>query len=548
MTTGVSRRLSAMNFWDEDETAQLWEWSNRSVLSEPVVGSASIPALFAEQVLRTPDAVAVTYGADSLTYRQLDEASNRLAHLLVERGAVAGERVAVLLPRSFEAVVAILAVLKSGAAYVPIDPMHPDTRVRLVVDDAHPVAVVTTAVLAERVAACGLETIDIDDAPVATSSAALLEGPSSDDVAYLIYTSGTTGTPKGVAVTHSNVTRLLDTLAVELDLAGQVWTQCHSLAFDYSVWEIWGPLLYGSRLVVVPELVTRTPRELLALLVDEQVTVLSQTPSAFYGLQSADAAQPDLGRKLALRTVVFGGEALEPQRLGTWMENHPTSPRLINMYGITETTVHASLRELVAADVEGRVSPIGVPLAHLGLFVLDARLRPVPVGVVGELYVAGAGLACGYWRRGGLTGTRFVACSFGGVGARMYRTGDLASWTPEGQLQYLGRADEQVKIRGYRIELGRSRPRWLMWMGWIRQRWSPGRTGLETSDWWVMSRVSSTQLRCGGPGEASACLYGAGGGRRPRCAAADGERQARQAGTANAGVLDHAVSGSNDAD
>ncbi|WP_416223216.1 amino acid adenylation domain-containing protein [[Mycobacterium] wendilense] len=443
-----------MNFWDEDETAQLWEWSNRSVLSEPVVGSASIPALFAEQVLRTPDAVAVTYGADSLTYRQLDEASNRLAHLLVERGAVAGERVAVLLPRSFEAVVAILAVLKSGAAYVPIDPMHPDTRVRLVVDDAHPVAVVTTAVLAERVAACGLETIDIDDAPVATSSAALLEGPSSDDVAYLIYTSGTTGTPKGVAVTHSNVTRLLDTLAVELDLAGQVWTQCHSLAFDYSVWEIWGPLLYGSRLVVVPELVTRTPRELLALLVDEQVTVLSQTPSAFYGLQSADAAQPDLGRKLALRTVVFGGEALEPQRLGTWMENHPTSPRLINMYGITETTVHASLRELVAADVEGRVSPIGVPLAHLGLFVLDARLRPVPVGVVGELYVAGAGLACGYWRRGGLTGTRFVACSFGGVGARMYRTGDLASWTPEGQLQYLGRADEQVKIRGYRIELG----------------------------------------------------------------------------------------------
>ncbi|WP_165612816.1 AMP-binding protein, partial [Mycolicibacterium fortuitum] len=259
--------------------------------------------------------------------------------------------------------------------------------------------------------------------------------PSADDVAYLIYTSGTTGRPKGVAVTHSNVVRLLETLDAELGLAGQVWTQCHSLAFDYSVWEIWSALLFGGRLVVVPEAVTRAPEELLALLVTEQVTVLSQTPSAFYALQSVDSLLPAAGRQLKVETVVFGGEALEPQRLQPWMDSHSDSPRLINMYGITETTVHASFREIGAEDAQGSDSPIGVPLAHLGFFVLDASLHPAPVGVVGELYVTGGGLACGYWRRGGLTASRFVACPFGGAGARMYRTGDLASWGVDGQLR-----------------------------------------------------------------------------------------------------------------
>src|SRR6201999_1629061 len=233
-----------------------------------------------------------------------------------------------------------------------------------------------------------------------------LSGPTPDDIAYLIYTSGTTGTPKGVAIPHRNVTRLLETLDAEMDLTGQVWTQCHSLAFDYSVWEIWGPLLYGGRCVVVPDAVVRSATDLHALLVSEQVGVLSQTPSAFYALQAADALAPELGRQLKLQTVIFGGEALEPQRLSTWLDNHPGLPRLINMYGITETTVHASVRQIVAGDVDSTVSPIGVPLAHLGFFVLDAWLRPVPAGVVGELYVAGTGVGYGYWRRAGLTGSR----------------------------------------------------------------------------------------------------------------------------------------------
>ena len=195
-----------------------------------------------------------------------------------------------------------------------------------------------------------------------------LPAPAPDEIAYIIYTSGTTGVPKGVAVTHHNVTQLLESLDAGLELAGQVWTQWHSLAFDFSVWEIWGALLHGGRLVVVPESVARSPEDFHALLVTEQVSVLSQTPSAFYALQTADALQPELGRQLKLQTVVFGGEALEPQRLRTWLHNHPGLPRMINMYGITETTVHASFREIVDGDADSHASPIGVPLAASGVF------------------------------------------------------------------------------------------------------------------------------------------------------------------------------------
>ena len=208
-----------------------------------------------------------------------------------------------------------------------------------------------------------------------------------------------------MAVTHHNVTQLLTALDECLELPPgpeRVWSQCHSYAFDFSVWEIFGALLHGGRLVVVPEAVARSPEDLHAVLVAEQVNVLSQTPSAFYALATADALAPGLGRQLKLEAVVFGGEALQPRRLGTWLDDHPGSPRLINMYGITETTVHASFREIVAGDVESTVSPIGVPLAHLGFFVLDGWLRPVPPGVVGELYVAGAGVGCGYVRPGSL--------------------------------------------------------------------------------------------------------------------------------------------------
>ena len=325
--------------------------------------------------------------------------------------------------------------------------------------------------MADPLDGCDLAVIDIDDPRIDTQSSTAPPAPAADEIAYMIYTSGTTGVPKGVAVAHHNVTRLLQSLDADLDLSpGQVWAQCHSLAFDFSVWEIFGALLHGGRLVVVPESVVRSPEDLHALLVAEQVNVLSQTPSAFYALQTDDALQPERGQQLKLETVVFGGEALEPQRLGTWLHNHPGLPRMINMYGITETTVHASFREIVDRDVDSKASPIGVPLAHLGFFVLDGSLRPVPAGVIGELYVAGAGLAYGYVRRAGLTASRFVACPFGGRGRGCIAPGIRCTgrrWSSCSIWIVLMSRSRSAAIASSWV---RCRPHWPPWMGWIR-RW-----------------------------------------------------------------------------
>ena len=314
------------------------------------------------------------------------------------------------------------------------------------VADAAPIAAITSADLADRLDGFDLPIIDVGDigAPaVDIQPSTALPAPAPDDIAYLIYTSGTTGVPKGVAITHRNVTQLLDVTGRRpAARPGQVWTQCHSLAFDFSVWEIWGALLHGGRLVVVPESVARSPEDFHALLVAEQVSVLSQTPSAVgmlspQGLESA--------------ALVVGGEACPVEVVDRWAPGRV----MINAYGPTETTVYAAMSAPLTAG--SAVVPIGSPVPGAALFVLDAWLRAVPAGVVGELYVAGAGVGGGYWRRAGLTGSRFVACPFGGAGApgtRMYRTGDLVCWRADGQLHYEGRADEQVKIRGYRIELG----------------------------------------------------------------------------------------------
>src|ERR1700744_2393924 len=455
MTADPMRRLSSIDVLDAATHPRLDEIGNRAALARPGPAPTSIPAALSAQVARMPDAAAVTFEGRSLTYRALDEAANRLANLLAGHGVGPGERGAGLFSRADEGIVAMLAVLKTGAASLPIDPAQPTARMEFMITDAAPMAALTTTDLRPRLYGHRLLGIDVNDIaePLPDNR---LPAPGADDIAYIIYTSGTTGVPKGVAIPHRNVTRLLDSLNTSMQLsAGQAWSQCHSLAFDFSVWEIWGALLAGGRVVGAPDRVLRSPEELHTLLIDERVSVLSQTPSAFYALQAVDASQPGAG--LRLEAVVFGGEALEPQRLAPWFGSHPDVPRLINMYGITETTVHASFREIVASDVGNATSPIGMPLAHLGFFVLDGWLRAVPAGVTGELYVAGAGVGGGYVGRSGLTSTRFVACPFGEPGARMYRTGDLVCWGADGQLQYFGRADEQVKIRGYRIELGEVR-------------------------------------------------------------------------------------------
>ncbi|WP_156747935.1 condensation domain-containing protein, partial [Mycobacterium sp. 1465703.0] len=376
LTVDPTRRLSSVDVLDECEHARLDEMGNRAVLRQPPT-LVSIPMVFAAQVVRTPEAVALTCQGVSMTYRELDEAANRLAHVLADAGVGPGECVALLFSRSAEAVVAILAVLKTGAAYLPIDPAHPPARIEFMTEDSAPIVAITTASLADRLDGCALLVIDIDDPRIDAQPSTALPAPAADDIAHIIYTSGTTGVPKGVAVTQYNVVQLFESLDAGLDLGpGQVWTQCHSYAFDFSVWEIWGALLHGGRLVVVPEEVAGSPQDFHDLLINERVSVLTQTPSAVRGL-------PPEGLSTAL---VIGAEACPVEVVDRWAPGRV----MINVYGPTETTMWASKSAPLAAG--SGAPPIGSPVSGAAFFVLDGWLRPVPVGVVGELYVAGRGV------------------------------------------------------------------------------------------------------------------------------------------------------------
>ncbi|GAA2515988.1 hypothetical protein GCM10010423_04260 [Streptomyces levis] len=428
----------------------------------------ALPELFEAQAARRPDAVAVISGDTELSYAELNARANRLARLLVRRGAGPERPVAVALPRSADLVVALLAVVKAGAAYLPVDPAYPADRIASVLGDAAPVCVVTTTDLAARTSSGAAAPVLLDE----ETTVRALAGESADDLAdadrtapldprhpaYVIHTSGSTGTPKGVLVPHRNVVRLFTATEQWFGFGpDDVWTLFHSFAFDFSVWELWGPLLYGGRLVVVSQEESRSPEALLDLLVSRRVTVLNQTPSAFYQLMRADRDAPERAAGSALRLVIFGGEALDPEQLRDWYRRHPDdAPRLVNMYGITETTVHVTYAPLGEddADTSAHRGMIGETIPDLSAYVLDAGLRPVPPGVVGELYVAGAGLARGYLDRPALTAGRFVANPFGRPGERMYRTGDLARRAQDGRLAYAGRADDQVKLRGFRVEPG----------------------------------------------------------------------------------------------
>nr|WP_112472786.1 non-ribosomal peptide synthetase [Streptomyces sp. ST1020] len=447
----------------------LSDW-NVDAQAAPEASDATLPELFAAQAAHAPDAPALTFEGSMLSYAELDERSNRLARHLIARGAGPEKFVALAIPRSAEQVVALLAVVKSGAAYVPIDPAQPADRIAYMLTDCAPVLLLTVEAVRDRLPESPVERVLLD-APETAREIGVLPGSGisdaerltallADSPAYVIHTSGSTGEPKGVLVPHRNVTRLFTSAARRLSFGpDDVWTAFHSYAFDFSVWEVWGPLLHGGRLVVVPRAVTRSPADFLRLLAEERVTVLSQTPSAFYELMRADEEEPGRGPWHTLRYVVLGGEALDYGQLGSWYARRTSeAPTLVNMYGITETTVHVTELALDAETVSARTAGlIGRALPDLRVHVLDDSLNLVPPGVPGEMYVAGPGLARGYLGRPGLTSERFVADPFGLAGSRMYRTGDIARWTAEGVLEYAGRSDDQVKIRGFRLELGEIR-------------------------------------------------------------------------------------------
>ncbi|MFE5859864.1 amino acid adenylation domain-containing protein [Streptomyces virginiae] len=431
-------------------------------------GTDTIDAWFARQASVRGDAIAVTGIDGRLTYRELDRSANRLAHHLRSLGVGPEVPVAVCVERTAALVTALLAVLKAGGAYVPLDPASPDERIAFTLADAGATVLVTDrdgrGLPAAHTVLTGPGGTDLSACPD-TAPEDPGTGPAS--LAYVIYTSGSTGTPKGVMIEHRNVTSLLTGTRGHFGFGpDDVWSMFASAAFDVSVWEMWGALLHGGRLVVVPEETRRSPQEFHALLHRERVTVLNQTPAAFRQLVRHEEEQPpgvgpaDLD---ALRLVVFAGEALPPEMLRPWIARHGEDrPELVNMYGITETTVHSTYRRMTSADLDaGAGSMIGGAFEGWTMQVApvegaqDAGRARAADGEAGELFVGGSGVARGYLGRPSLTAERFLPDPDATVpGARRYRSGDSARRGADGDHEYLGRLDHQVKVRGYRIELG----------------------------------------------------------------------------------------------
>lgn len=442
-----------------DLAAQLGSWN----VAETPVGEV-LPDLVARRAALTPDRVAVVSDGRRLTYAELASRANRLARHLIASGVGPESAVGVVFDRSEELIVALLAVLTAGGGYVPVEAGTPGPRRDYVLADAQVSCLVTTGAFAAELDARGAPVVVVDDpatrdaletlSPTPVRGAERLRPLRPDHLAYTVYTSGSTGRPKGVQVSHRSAAALLVNAHAAFETSARdVWTMFHSFAFDFSVWEIWGALTSGGTVVVVDRRTARSPDAFAALLRREHVSVLNQTPAAF--LQLADAEQTGDRPLTELRRVFVGGDDYDQRRMVPWLDRHGDGgSSLVSVYGITETTVFLTALAMDRASAEAPGNLVGRGLPGVRLHLLDRRLRPVPIGVVGEIYAGGPQVARGYGRRAGLTAARFVADPFTTDGGRLYRSGDLARWDPDGRLVFLGRSDFQVQVRGFRVEPG----------------------------------------------------------------------------------------------
>ncbi|WP_164503864.1 non-ribosomal peptide synthetase [Rickettsiales endosymbiont of Stachyamoeba lipophora] len=460
-------KVSDISYLNEHQFKKIvCEWNSNQL---NFTSNKTIHELFKSQVEKTPNNIAITFQGKNFTYKELDQISNQLAHYLINSYRIKAEELLILcLDRNEQILISILAILKAGGAYVPIDPTYPKDRIEYIIHDTKASIIITNEKFQDKFPFNSSNQVILIDneeirekISIQDKSFPLVDIPSNN-LAYVIYTSGTTGKPKGVLQTHSNVLRLFTATDKWYGFNDkEVWTLFHSFVFDFSVWEMWGALIYGGKLVIPSYDETRDFELFYELCKKEKVTVLNLTPSAFYQFSDIAANKKANDQLECLKYIIFGGEALKLSQLKSWFIKYGyVKPRLINMYGITETTVHVTYKLIEKDELEYN-NNIGHVIPDLTAYVLDNNLQPLPIGAIGELYIGGAGVARGYLNRHDLTAERFVTNPFqsdeekrAGKNARLYKTGDLVRWLPDGNLEYIGRNDFQVKIRGYRIELG----------------------------------------------------------------------------------------------
>jgi len=448
-------RLFEIDFLPASEKRKLLvEWNDTGASYPADVG---IHHLFEKQAGKNPNHIAAVFKDARLTYEKLNQGANRVAHYLQARGVAADEIIAIMTDRSPLMFFAILGILKAGGAYLPVNPDLPEKRIRFMLRDSACKVLLTEAKYRDRVSTPGLEVVDLSSVVEAGETSNPPSATRPGDLAYVLYTSGSTGEPKGCLITHENVVRLLINDRHPFDFnAADIWTMAHSYTFDFSVWEMYGAFLYGGTLIVPNFEQVRDAAKFLSLIKQHRVTVLNQTPGAFYNLIKEELKSPDRRLHEHLRWVIFGGDRLEPPHLATWFHRYsPDDIALANMYGITETTVHVTFQRLSANDARASevISPIGAPIPETNVYLLDDHLGLTPIGAPGEMYVGGTGVCRGYLNRPDLTRERFVDNPFH-PGETLYRSGDLARRLADGRLLYLGRNDNQVQIRGYRVEPG----------------------------------------------------------------------------------------------